>query len=135
MANLTPPPDDTAFAEAGQTPDVHPDLKERLFRGLLSTHPGGSIDQAMDKHHQARLNEAQMHRKSAATAAGALHSIDTLGKHPETGEDLSSPDWKDAKGRNREQLRQYYQDNFDSSMASYEKVAGVNKETKGAIGK
>ena len=109
--------------QASQVPDVPASGKEKAFGliGALTTGKpkGGPLDQAIEKHHQQRLDEAKMHRRTAAQALG----IYSYGIDPKTGEKLTP-----------EQEQQYLNE-WNSSMEHYAKVAGVNKETKAQIQK
>jgi hypothetical protein len=107
--------------------DVRPDFKERalgVLGGILSGGAGqapgeSSLDRAIAKHHQMRLDEARMHRQNAATYAGVL----ATGFNPKTGVKLTPEE------------EQQYQNWYDASWAAYEKAAGISKETKGALQK
>lgn len=118
-------PDPTTVDYGAQIDSVEPTTKERVLKGIGGAVAGATgassagLDAQIEKHQQARLNEARMHRKNASTYAAIL----ATGKDPATGQALSPED------------EQKYQDWYNASMAAYEKAAGVNKETKGAIGK
>jgi len=123
MAATQQDPTQAAFSDAAQVPDVPASGKEKAFGliGALTTGKpkGGALDEAIQKHHQQRLDEARMHRRTASTALG----IWSYGIDPKTGEKLTP-----------EQEQQYLNE-WNSAMESYQKVAGVNKETKAAIQK
>lgn len=131
MAGQTPPP--VAQADPGaDVTQVPRTAKERIFGGIggmlqdagtpISGTPrgGGSrLEQAVQKHYDSRLNEAKMHRRNATTYAAVLSTnID-----PETGKPLTP------------EQRQQYQDWYNASWGAYQKIAGVTKETKGALAK
>jgi hypothetical protein len=130
-------PTQAAFSDASQVPDVPKSGLEKgmgIVAGLTTGRPkGGPLDEAIEKHHQQRLDEARMHRKTAATAAGILtYGIDpTTGKplvDPQTGEKLVNPKTGNA-------YIDEYTNDYKTAMGHYEKVAGVSKEAKEAIKK
>lgn len=108
-----------------QVPDIPPSGGERALSALGGFIAGGGgadtgrLDASIQRHHEARLNEARMHRQNAATAAGIL----ATGIDPKTGGRLSPED------------EQRYTDIYNSAMEHYNKLAGVSKEHKGAIAK
>ena len=120
-ANQMPPP------PPGGVSDVQPDTKERVLStigGILTQGSGRKanapqLDEAIARHHQQRLDDARMHRQNAATYAGVL----ATGTDPKTGAPLTP-----------EQEAQY-QNWYNSAWAAYEKAAGVDKNTKGALQK
>jgi hypothetical protein len=132
MAPLTPPP--AADDMATQVPDVPRTGMEkvggfvsaatgRLGRGTVTggddSRNSNLLDDAIQKHHQQRLDEARMHRQNYQTYASAL----ATGTDPQTGEPLSP------------EKQQQYQTWKDASWAAYTKLAGVTKETKAALQK
>lgn len=137
----TPPPtDDTVQA-------ISPDTKERVLGGIggfLSgaTGAGGSdrgtpfhdsdLGRALEDHHSQRLAEAQMHQASVAKAGAALAQIQQ-GINPETGQKFNPNDPQDQV--QMEQMRQFYEKQFNAAHDLFVKTAGVNKETKGALAK
>src|SRR6516164_8384118 len=99
--------------------DVPKDTREKVggvLRGLVGSQ-GGSLDQLIAKHHQERLDQANMHRRTAAAAMAAY----SYGIDPETGNPLTPGQ------------EQKYLNEWNASMEQFTKVAGVNKETKAAI--
>ena len=108
--------------QASQVPDVPKSTGEKamgVLGGLVGRSKGSPLDDAIQQHHQKRLDEARMHRRTAAQALG----IYSYGIDPKTGEKLTP-----------EQEQQYLNE-WNSAMEHYQKVAGVNKETKAAIQK
>lgn len=114
----TQDPTQAAFDESSQVPKVGGNALEGLATSFGAP-KGSALDNAIQQHHQARLDEAKMHRRNASTAAGIL----TYGIDPKTGQSLT------------DEQRTQYTNEYKAAMAAYEKAAGVNKETKGAIQK
>jgi hypothetical protein len=126
-----------AVDQASQVPDVPASGKEKAFGliGALTTGKpkGGPLDEAIAKHHQQRLDEARMHRRTAASAL----AIYSYGIEPKSGKELVDP--KTGKKLINPETGNAYEDEYlnewNSAMEHYAKVAGVNKETKAAIQK
>jgi hypothetical protein len=118
---IPPPPQ----ADSQADPNVPLGAKNRalgiaggLLGGLAGT--GGQeskLDQAIAAHHQRQIDEAKMHRQNAATFFTLLH----IGKNPETGEPLTPEE------------QQRYQNQYNAAMDAYQKLTGVNKQTKAAV--
>ena len=119
-------PVQAAMSDQAAVPNIPNSPKERVF-GMLgaltgglkdsTTGKGNALDDAIQKHHQQRLDEARMHRRTASTAL----AIWSYGTDPKTGQKLTP-----------EQEQQYLNE-WNASMDAYNKVAGVNKQTKQAI--
>lgn len=116
-------------------PDDNPNLvkdvpfstKDKVLGGLGSFIQGATggdfsktpLAQSIQKHHQQRLDEAQMHQRNYATYSAVLAS----GTNPDTHEALT-PDEVEK-----------YQNMRDLSWDGYEKAAGVNKDIKAGLQK
>jgi hypothetical protein len=122
-----PPALTDAFDEASQVPEgqVGRDPTERVL-GMGVT-PGGSLDRALQQHHQQRIATAQMYRKNAATAIGQI------AKGTKWDATLNG-----GVGGERPLNDQEIQDltaQKDEALQQYGKIIGVNKESKGALDK
>jgi hypothetical protein len=119
-ATPPPSPDDAAVAAA-----VPRSGKERVLGtlgGVLSA--GGGRDpstsplvQAMEKHHQQRIDLAQKHYKDFQTYTSIL----ATGLDPDSGQPLKAED-----------AEKYY-NLREAAAAELEKTAGVNKDVKGKL--
>jgi hypothetical protein len=89
---------------------------------------GSPLDEAIERHHQKRLHEAQLHRKNAATYTAIYNS----GYDPETQQQFRDPKTQQVL---IPALEEKYKNWKDSAWAAYEKAAGVSKETKAAVQK
>jgi hypothetical protein len=122
-----PPVLTDSFDEASQVPQgsVGPDRPEG-FLGAMAE-PGGSLDKALQAHHQQRVAHAQMYRTNAATAIGQIAKGTKW-----------DPTLNGGVGGERP-LTQQEQDDLtaqkDEALQQYGKIIGVNKESKGALDK
>lgn len=120
----TPPPTADAGADVTQIPRTGKERVMGAIGGVLSAggghgQGGSKLEQAVSKHYQARLDEAKMHRRNASTYAAVL----ATGINPQTGQPLT------------DQEKEQYQNWYNASWNAYQKIAGVTKETKGALQK
>jgi len=118
-------------APPAQTTDAIPPIPkstgERILGGIGGFLEGGSgrdfrnspLGAAVQKHYDARMAEAEMHHKNASTYAGIL----ATGIDPATGKPISPEE------------RAKYEAWFNAEWQAYEKIAGVDKESKGLLGK
>ena len=119
MAAQDPTSPDSAFSDASQVGAPKRDWQERLGGALAGSddRKNSPLRQALDAHHQRRMDEAEMHKKNAATAAGAL----AYGIDPATGQPLT------------DEQKATYKNQYDAAMGHYEKIVGVDKNTKSAM--
>ena len=119
MAAQDPTSPDTAFSDASQVGTPKRDWQERLGGALAGSddRKNSPLRQALDAHHQRRMDEAEMHKKNAATAAGAL----AYGIDPATGQPLT------------DEQKATFKNQYDAAMGHYEKIVGVDKNTKSAM--
>lgn len=126
MAGQTPPP--VAASDPGadvtKIPRTGGERVKGMIGGILDAGGGrkagsSQLEQEVEKHYGARLDEAKMHRRNATTYAGILAS----GINPQTGEKLTDEE------------KQQYQNWYNASWNAYQKIAGVTKETKGVLAK
>jgi hypothetical protein len=107
--------------------DIPKDTKEKVVGGIgsvLSAATGqdfseSAVGKSLAQHHQQRLNEAEMHRKHAATYT----AIAATGTDPETGKPLTPEE------------KQKYETWARTEMDAYAKIAGVSKESKAIVQK
>lgn len=131
---LTPPPSaDDVIApgvvtnDAGDVTGAPSSMKDRVLgaAGKTLSALGGRgaenspLDAAVQKHHEQKLAEIQMHRKNMATYGGIL----AAGIDPDTGQPLT------------DEKKQQYTHWYNLSKDAYAKAAGVNKDTKAAVQK
>lgn len=131
---LTPPPSaDDVIApgvvtnDAGDVTGAPSSMKDRVLgaAGKTLSALGGRdpntspLDAAVQKHHEQKLAEIQMHRKNMATYGGIL----AAGIDPDTGQPLT------------DEKKQQYTHWYNLSKDAYTKAAGVNKDTKAAVQK
>src|SRR6266403_4225998 len=124
----TQQPDDAAFA-ANPTPPVGDDPKAGLL-GLLGGH-GPKMSDLLKQHHERRQAEAEMHVGASKTATKAIMMVNQ-GIDPETGQRLDDPAYK---GAGKDALLAKYKAQYDKSWGEYKKIAGVDKDAKGALAK
>lgn len=122
-----PPALTDPFDEASQVDpaSVGRDTTERVF-GMGVT-PGGSLDRALQQHHQQRIATAQMYRKNAATAIGQIAKGTKWDPTLNGGVGGERPLTEDEKADLNAQK--------DEALQQYGKIVGVNKESKGALDK
>src|ERR1700678_1609143 len=131
-ATLPPPPVPTDPSMTSAVPDapatVPPSIKDRIggaLSGILKAAGGNTstMDANLQQHYQQRMADAQMNQKHAqlyGTILAMAHKTATpqapYGVDPTTGKPLSKEDYD------------YYTQAYQSSMAAFEKAAGVNKQ-------
>ena len=123
MATKPPVLTDSSFDEASQVPAGAVGLDRT--EGILGAGaiPGGSLDRALQVHHQQRVAHAQMYRTNAATAIGKLAKGTII--DPQSGQErLLTPDEIQTLTAQK-----------DEALQQYGKIIGVSKESKGALDK
>lgn len=127
---ITPPP-----GTGADVTEVQPTKKERILKGIggaVAGATGASSDNlfgAIEKHQQARLNEAKFHQNNIKTTGSALHMIHQ-GWDPEAQMRFDDPGYK---GEGQAALEARYTDWYNSATAAFQKAAGVDKGTKAAV--
>lgn len=131
------PQQQTTDTDAPQLRDVAPSLGEaggRAISGILNAgredqRQFSPLEQALNSAHQRRLDEANLHMRTASTLAAGRAMI-TQGIDPETHQHFNDPAYN---GRGIDVLKPEYDNNYNTAMDAYEKAAGVSKDTKSAI--
>jgi hypothetical protein len=91
-----------------------------LSAGTGQQFQGSDLQQAIEKHHAQRLEEARMNAETASRNWAILqHGVD--------------PDTNQPFEKLPPEVKQRYQTRFETSQAAYEKAAGVNKDAKNII--
>jgi hypothetical protein len=105
---------------------------------------GSPMSEMIKQHHSARLANAQMYANASKTAVGNyLHA--QQGIDPRTNQRFDDPDYKGINPitgqpfanaqEAKDALQQYYNNQHEEAWGNYTKIAGVNPEAKGALGK
>lgn len=130
MADQDPASLGTAYQQADQIETPKLDFRARLGNVLAQGDKNSPIAQAVANHNQRRMDEAHMHKQNAATAAGAIIYDNQMLQKAQTDPDS-------VKGYTflTPEERQSLQNNHDTAMDAYEKIVGVDKNTKTALGK
>lgn len=124
MADQDPASLGTAYQQADQIETPKMDFVTRLGNVLSQGDKNSAIEKALNNHNQRRIDEAKMHHQNATTAGSILaFGYDPSKLDPVTNKPIPLTD----------EQRQMYQTQYDSAMDAYQKIVGVDKNTKTAL--